>query len=192
LGLVQIRGVRGDFVQETGASSVFRLEAMGETTSRDPVLDALGRYEGPLLRYAVRLLGDTETARDVVQDCFLRLCQQGALDGHVQEWLFTVCRRRAIDHLRRNGRMRRLDDREPAVEMDDAVARRDEQATLMGLVHRLPARQQEVLLLKFQEGLSYKQISAITRTSVGNVGYLLHHALRTLRSQLASTGRSSL
>lgn len=167
---------------------------MGETTSRrDWVAETLGRYEGPLLRYAVRLLGDTETARDVVQDCFVRLCQQraGALDGHVQEWLFTVCRRRAIDHLRRNGRMHRLDDREPAVEMDDPVARREEAATLMGLVRQLPARQQEVLLLKFQEGLSYKQISSITATSVGNVGYLLHHALRTLRSQLASTGRSS-
>lgn len=151
---------------------------------------ALGRHEGPLLRYASRLLDDPEAARDVVQDCFVRLCEQNpeTLDGHLAEWLYTVCRRRAIDHLRRNGRMHRLDGQEPAVKTEDPVERREEEATLFERVAHLPKLQQEVLLLKFQEGLSYKQISAITSTSVGNVGYLLHHALRTLRSQLA--GRS--
>jgi RNA polymerase sigma factor (sigma-70 family) len=155
------------------------------------VTDALGRYEAPLMRYAARMLDDTELARDVVQDCFLRLCQQRpeTLDGHLGEWLYTVCRRRAIDHLRRNGRMHRLDGQEPAVTMEDPVERREEQETLLDRVARLPKLQQEVLLLKFQDGLSYKQISAITSTSVGNVGYLLHHALRTLRAELAP-GRS--
>jgi RNA polymerase sigma-70 factor (ECF subfamily) len=151
---------------------------------------ALGRYEGPLLRYASRLLGDPELAQDVVQDCFVRLCGERpeTLDGHLAEWLYTVCRRRSIDHLRRNGRMHRLDDFEPAVKAEDPVERREDEATLAAKIKRLPPLQQEVLLLKFQEGLSYQQIAAITATSSGNVGYLLHHALRTLRSQLA--GRS--
>jgi RNA polymerase sigma-70 factor (ECF subfamily) len=154
-------------------------------------MEALTRYEASLMRYAARMLDDPETARDVVQDCFVRLCQQNpeTLDGHLGEWLFTVCRRRAIDLLRRNGRMHRLDGTEPAVRMDDPVERHEEEQTLLDRIGKLPKLQQEVLLLKFQEGLSYKQISAITSTSVGNVGYLLHHALRTLRSQLAP-GRS--
>ena len=158
----------------------------------DYVEEALGRYEEPLMRYAARLLDDAELARDVVQDCFVRLCEQRpeTLDGHLAEWLFTVCRRRAIDHLRRNGRMHRLDDHEPAVRTEDPVERHEAEASLAREIKRLPALQQEVLLLKFHEGLSYKQISAITMTSVGNVGYLLHHALRTLRSHLASPGRS--
>ena len=155
------------------------------------IVAALERYEGPLMRYAHRLLGDAETARDVVQDCFLRLCGQrrAQLDGHVAEWLFTVCRRRAIDYLRRKGRMHPLEDREPAVEMEDRVARQEQEGTLRALIARLPVRQQEVLRLKFQEGMSYRQISAITATSVGNVGFLLHHALKTLRGHLAG-GRS--
>ncbi len=167
-----------------------KTEAMAKSRA-DWVQEALGRYEAPLLRYASRLLDDPETARDVVQDCFVRLCEQNpeTLDGHLVEWLYTVCRRRAIDHLRRNGRMHRLDEHEPAVETDDPVERREQETTLMERVARLPRRQQDVLLLKFQEGLSYKQIAAITSTSSGNVGYLLHHALRTLRSQLAP-GRS--
>jgi RNA polymerase sigma-70 factor (ECF subfamily) len=86
--------------------------------------------------------------------------------------------------------MHRLDDHEPAVRTEDPVERREDEATLAAEIKRLPPLQQDVLLLKFHEGLSYKQIAAITATSAGNVGYLLHHALRTLRSQLASPGRS--
>src|SRR5262245_20572172 len=101
---------------------------------------ALGRYEAPLLRYASRLLDDPEAARDVVQDCFVRLCEQKPeqLDGHLAEWLFTVCRRRAIDHLRRDGRMHRLDDAEPAVKPEDPVERREDEATLLQRVSQLP------------------------------------------------------
>ena len=63
------------------------------------LVSALERYERPLVGYAYRLLGDLERARDVVQDTFLRLCQQdrAKLDGRVKEWLFAVCRHRAID-----------------------------------------------------------------------------------------------
>jgi len=41
-----------------------------------------------------------------------------------------------------------------------------------------------VLRLKFQEGLSYREIAAITDVSVSNVGFLLHTALKTLRGRL--------
>ena len=45
----------------------------------------------------------------------------------------------------------------------------------------LPPNQQEVIRLKFQHGLSYKEISAVTGLSVSNVGYLLHVAIKRLR-----------
>ena len=47
----------------------------------------------------------------------------------------------------------------------------------------LPPRQQEVLQLKFQNDLSYQQISEITELSVSNVGVLIHNALKTLRQR---------
>src|SRR3954465_5555530 len=66
---------------------------------------------GPLTRYATRLLGDPERARDVVQDSFVKLMAQprDVINGHTVEWLFTVCRHRALDVLRKEGRMRRFD-----------------------------------------------------------------------------------
>jgi RNA polymerase sigma-70 factor (ECF subfamily) len=48
----------------------------------------------------------------------------------------------------------------------------------------LPDSQQEVIRLRFQEGFSYKEISRITGFSVGNVGYLLHVGLKSLRGRL--------
>src|SRR5687767_2374444 len=68
---------------------------------------ALDRYEGQLTRYAQRITGDGERARDVVQETFLRLCREppAAVDGHLAEWLFTVCRNQALDVCRKESRM---------------------------------------------------------------------------------------
>ena len=155
--------------------------------------DALNEYERPLVRYAFRLTGHLETARDIVQDCFLRLCQQtpGRVSDHVREWLFAVCRNRAIDHLRKEGRMDGLDAREPAA-LDTPVTHaeeREQQGEVLKCIDALPARQQEVLHLKFVDGLSYKQISAVTSVSTSNVGFLLHTALKTLRRRLGDQSR---
>ena len=76
------------------------------------VRDAVARFEGPLTLYAARLLRDAEAARDVVQETFLKLCasDQASIDGHLAEWLFTVCRNRALDVLRKEHRMTQLRD----------------------------------------------------------------------------------
>jgi len=52
---------------------------------------------------------------------------------------------------------------------------------LMRITATLPPRQQEVLRLKFQNDLSYKQIAEITKTTADSVGVLIHTALKTLR-----------
>src|SRR5436305_15259890 len=76
------------------------------------VRDAVDRYEGPLTLYAARLLGDADAARDVVQETFLRLCRQGraGVEPRLAEWLYTVCRHRALDVLRKESRMSRLSE----------------------------------------------------------------------------------
>ena len=52
------------------------------------------------------------------------------------------------------------------------------------LVKQLPNNQQDVMRLKFQNDLTYREISDVTELSVGNVGYLLHTALQRLRKDL--------
>ena len=59
---------------------------------------------------------------------------------------------------------------------------------LLRLIDRLPANQQEVIRLKFQNGFSYKEISRITELSAGNVGFLIHTAVQRLRREWVAEG----
>jgi RNA polymerase sigma factor (sigma-70 family) len=152
------------------------------------------QHAAPLTRYAARLLDDADRARDVVQDTFVKFIAQPAtaVDGHAVEWLFTVCRHRALDILRKEGRMKRFADGEAerVVALDPRPGRTLEaaetRAALLELIEHLPPNQQEVVRLKFQNGFSYKQISRITELSVSNVGFLIHTAVANLRREFAA------
>ena len=155
----------------------------------------LDRYEGPLTRYAARITGDVEQARDVVQETFLRLCveDRARVDGYLSEWLFTVCRNRALDVRRKESRMRPLS--ETAMESCEsaagspatAVENRESTSEVLRILATLPDNQQEVIRLRFQNGLSYREISSVTELSVSNVGYLIHTAIKTIRERLVSS-----
>ncbi len=153
---------------------------------------AVARYEGPLVRYATRITGDLERARDVVQDTFLRLCEQdrAELDGRLAPWLYTVCRRRALDVRRKEHRMHATESTRLAECSDNGVGSAEKTETrelhqaALDLLAELPENQQEVVRLKFQSGLSYREIGDVTGLSVSNVGYLLHVALKTVRQRL--------
>src|SRR5438477_12314954 len=74
-------------------------EGNGRVAAEGWVAAAVSRYEGKLLVYSRQILGDSERARDVVQEVFARLCaaDRGRLDGHLAEWLYRVCRNRSLD-----------------------------------------------------------------------------------------------
>ena len=149
----------------------------------------------PLTRYATRLLGgDVDRAHDVVQDTFVKLIAQPteAIDGHAVEWLFTVCRHRALDVLRKENRMRTFaeGEAERVTAAEPRPGRMLEQAethaAILRLIGELPPNQQEVVRLKFHHGFSYKEIARITELSVTNVGFLIHTAVARLRTDFAA------
>jgi RNA polymerase sigma-70 factor (ECF subfamily) len=150
--------------------------------------------KAPLTRYAARLLNDPDRARDVVQDAFIKLMAQppGSVDGHVVEWLFTVCRHGALDIFRKENRMRRFEEGELERSPDSGarpgrtLEAEETQASVLRLIDRLPPNQQEVVRLKFQNGFSYKEIAGITALSVTNVGFLIHTAVARLRREFAA------
>jgi RNA polymerase sigma-70 factor (ECF subfamily) len=169
-----------------------------EPTERDAFLrSCLDQYETPLMRYALSLTGDIETARDVVQDTFLRLCTQRpeAVDGHPGPWLFTVCRNRAHDVHRKERRMTPLTEIDldhrtaPGPSPAESASTHDTVQRIEELLGGLSPNQREVVRLKFQHQLSYQEIAEVTSLSVSNVGFLLHTALKTLRGRLQQLER---
>jgi len=174
------------------AMRLFTKRVEAESEHAEWVRGLLDKCEGRLIRYALRFTGNLEAARDVVQETFLRLCstERQKIEGREVAWLFAVCRSRAVDLLRKENRMSPLDEiqlascesTEPTA--SESLIERERTAVVLKALAALPPREQELVRLKFQEGLSYKEISAVTQLSVSNVGLLIHQGVRSLREQL--------
>jgi RNA polymerase sigma-70 factor (ECF subfamily) len=170
-----------------------------DANDRDWLTATIARHEGRLILYAQRVLaGDLARARDVVQETFLKLCRtpRAEVIGHEAAWLYTVCRRTALDVQRKERRMTFIADNPavtadalPSPAPDPAVAteRSESAAEVLRSLNTLPEPQREALLLKFAHDLSYKEIARVTGHTVSNVGFLIHTGLKTLRRQFANS-----
>ena len=153
----------------------------------------MSRYERPLVLYALRIVGDAERARDVVQETFARLCDRPPADvnanGELGQWLYTVCRNAALDVRRKEKRVMPMVDavaeklESETQRPDEAAESADSSDAVMRMLAKLPEDQQEVVRLKFQHQMSYKQIASITGHSESNVGFLIHTAIKTIRAR---------
>lgn len=171
------------------------------TLTREKFIEqAMADFESPLIGYAITILNDTELARDVVQDTFLRLCQQDPdkVRDSLKSWLFTVCRNRALDFLRKDKRIQPLEEANwkkiagSVLQPDEHADCQERISVVMRLLDRLSDNQREVILLKFQQGLSYEEIREITGLTSGNIGFLIHTGLKRVRDLLPDDMKSGI
>ncbi len=156
------------------------------------------RYQGPLIRVAYRITGNLEVAREVAQDTFLRLCRQEKqlVNGHLSAWLFTVCRNRALDVRKKESRLQPVEDEEfwfqdqgqrtPA----DHALQHDNLDLVQEQLRTLSPRDQEVVRLKFEHGMSYREIGEALQLSESNVGFILHTSIRKIRKRVQAVEAS--
>ena len=160
------------------------------------IREALERYERPLLRYVHGITRDGEAARDVVQETFLKLCKAdpATLEDRLAAWLYTVARNHALNVVRKEGRMDPLTETHAGqvatatAGPGEAAAANETQARLIALVESLPPEQRDACRLKFQDGLTYREISQVMGVSLGTVSNLITSALSALREQLKAGG----
>ncbi|MDD5705162.1 MAG: sigma-70 family RNA polymerase sigma factor [Kiritimatiellae bacterium] len=159
---------------------------------RREALDALvAAHESALLRYAARLTGNAAAAEDVVQNAFIKLIRhwRDPLDDSpgLVSWLYRVVHNEAVDLVRRELRRQALHTnhaREFATPADTAIPpvpeipeRAEDAAKALA---QLSERERMLVALKVYEGKSYREIAEIAGLSSGNVGFILHHAMKKL------------
>ncbi|MFM2199345.1 MAG: hypothetical protein RLZZ505_2777 [Verrucomicrobiota bacterium] len=158
---------------------------------------AVEEHESALIGYAKTFVHDLDRARDIVQDTFIRLCKQDPekLGENLRSWLFTVCRNRCLDVLRKDRRIEPIDELRwekftgNECPPDQQAEDHDRIADVMRFMERLPKNQKEVILLKFQQGMSYSEIHHVTGLTLGNIGFLIHTGLKRLREWMPMTTR---
>lgn len=167
-------------------------EPAGEKPSLRQVFEA---EESPLLRFAFGLVGSRETAEDLVQDAFLKLHTHWADIDNPRAWLFRCIRNLALNHLRDHQRESPLPETDNIPDStqhpDQSLGHLETIGTLQLLIAELDPADQQLIALKYTENLKYDQISQRTGLSVGNVGYKLHHLLKSLADSLRHLGIES-
>jgi RNA polymerase sigma-70 factor (ECF subfamily) len=173
------------------------LRTYAESRDADSLGAFVARYQGSLVRFAGRLLGDADAAQDVVQETFLQVARypKRLLGVHsCHNWLLRVARNIGVSRIRRDSRARKHAEafRETARQRAESHAQAQAQALeteevraqVRAQIDRLSPRYREVLLLKVQEEKSYREIAEITGLTVTHVGYLLHQAMKDLTRRL--------
>ena len=168
--------------------------------SRTEQMEAIvTEHEAGLLRYAARILNDPVAAQDVVQNAFIKLCR-GWTEGlrpsaQLRSWLYRVTHNEAVDHIRRESRRAALHERQAGETPEEVCAdgahcdpAGDHKALVLSLLRKMHPTAQQVVYLRLEQGLSYKEISAVTGRSIGNVGNILHHTVKQLAAGVRKAG----
>lgn len=160
----------------------------------------LRELQDPWFRFCMSLLGDTERARDAMQETGLRFIRTLAAfrgDSQLQTWSLGIAlnvvreirrKQRAIPEAGRNLLAAR---RQPPVTPLAAVDLAEQHENLHAMLADLPDRQREAIVLRFFEGLSVEETARAMDCAQGTVKATVHQALRSMRLKLAPSETSA-
>ncbi len=155
-------------------------------------------YEEQLLRYATRIIGNPDTAQDIVQNTFIRFFKKWndelTPSPQLSSWLYRTTHNCAIDYIRKENRRRLLHQKHSeeienfSLPVHSAEFKDNDNAEKAAkALQVLTTREQQLVILKIYEEKSYKEISEITGLTTSNVGYILHHAMKKMAVYLKGT-----
>lgn len=146
-----------------------------------------------LFRFALRMLGNADEAKDVVQEVFARVWSKGKAMNEIRNWeawCMRVVHNLSIDRIR-------LNNRQHAVPLSDGLHIMHESPTpydhtelvesmqqVAEIMETLPLKQQQVIHLRDVEGYSYKEICDVLELDMSQVKVYLFRARNALREKL--------
>lgn len=149
------------------------------------------RYKHPLYVFALRMIGEADGARDLVQDAFLRAFErrtQLQRPDSFRSWLFAIARNRCLSLMREGRRQAPLEEAPPEAIVVEAAADGVETEQTVRRIRRalseLKVEYREVLILREYQDLSYQEIAQITESTESAVKSRLFKARRALHDAL--------
>ena len=155
-------------------------------------------YYTPIFRYVAMRVSDQQTAEDITSEVFTRLLtalqEKSAPQKTLRGWLYGVASRVVSDHYRRHYRRQlvQVDESLPAQTESpaDVLNQKLDSRSLLDAIQILPESQQEVLALRFGQGLAIKEVASLIGKSEGAVKQLQARAVSTLADRLGTLGVS--
>jgi RNA polymerase sigma factor (sigma-70 family) len=151
------------------------------------------QYKLDLLKLAIILTGDLHHAEDVVQDVFLKLAgsyDRISADGNLKNFLITCLVNRIRTLHRDRGRQQAAQFDRPAAERGPAsppeqwAIVNERMQRLSAAMAELPLEQREVVTLRFEGGMGFRQIAGIQKASINTVQGRYRYGMAKLRSLL--------
>jgi RNA polymerase sigma-70 factor (ECF subfamily) len=167
------------------------LVAAARRGERAAIEELLARHEPRIYRFALRMCGDEDAAREVLQETLLaafRSLSGFRGDAALSTWLYQIARSFCIKARRHDRPTEPLSRElvEPRAQPDAAAHARQIGAALAAAIRALPADHREALVLRDVEGLSAEEASTVAGVEVGALKSRLHRARLELRSHLAT------
>ena len=172
--------------------------------SEDAFAEIVTRYQRPVFSVIVRMVRDSGLAEDLTQETFIkayRALKSFDQGKKLSSWLFTIAHNTTIDHLRKKslqtvpleseGDEYSLLDTLPAEDSctpERAAMSRDLADAFEEELRNLRPEYAEILVLRFQQGLAYEEISEVTGLPMGTVKTHLFRARRQFAAKLAERG----
>ena len=157
-------------------------------------------YYEPLLLYCYRLIRDSESAEDIVQDCFVHIWRSRRLEnfeGELDRFMFQAIKFRAINYVRDQYRRDRLadniseeNDELPTYFQEEEVGKEIE--LLHYTISCLPDECRKIFLIACLDDMKYREIAETLNISINTVKTQMKIALRFLREHLTRDTFSSI
>ena len=165
------------------------------------------RYRQSVYSWLLRMTGDAAEAEDIYQDVWLKVIRHAAdyRSGSFRAWLWQIVRNKATDRMRKMSPSLILDSpisaegegEETIVDQlsDDRAADAlmqieevERQRVVCEAIEALPMAQREVILLRVNGELPFKEIADMLATPIGTVLARMHKAVKSLKDTLAKKG----
>jgi RNA polymerase sigma-70 factor (ECF subfamily) len=135
---------------------------------------------------ALGFVRDPDTAMDISQMAFIKAyknLKRFDLERPFFPWFYRILRNLSLDHIKRAKRMNEIPLEDVQI-LSDEREDRDMKEALLKAIDELPVEQREIILLRYFEGLSYKEIAETVGKPIGTVMSSLHYSKRKLKNTL--------